>query len=332
MVVCAAAPAGDTSIFRFDNEYKAVAEELNILLAPRDDPEKSFAPTHEGCVYGIYYNTITQTWWLSNERIARIQWQLKEMLQAKEMQQQHIWSVAGKILHLKDLLIGGKFHLYHLLKANSVYTEKKDSTKMVEMSNLLKEELWWWYTMVSMCSNKAPYPDPDECLPCWALAGYTDAAGGSSLTLGSGCGAVLGEWWTYIPWTETINGEAKTESGRKIGRKLSALELVGPLALLAGNPEKVRGKALRIMVDNAGSVAIWRKGYSTSCVLSSVLVRALYEISTALECKLDIVKVTRCSDVGSEMSDALSKAEFVKFLDIAGSAAYKMNDNIVSLQ
>ena len=58
---CAAAPAGDLAIFRFDNEYKAVAEELNILLAPREDPEKSFAPCKEGCVYGVYYNTEKQT-------------------------------------------------------------------------------------------------------------------------------------------------------------------------------------------------------------------------------------------------------------------------------
>ena len=53
---CAASPASDTSIFTFDNEYKAVAQELNIKLAPRDDPEKSFAPCKVGCVYGIYYD------------------------------------------------------------------------------------------------------------------------------------------------------------------------------------------------------------------------------------------------------------------------------------
>ena len=108
---------------------------------------------------------------------------------------------------------------------------------------------------------------------------------------------VIEEWWTYIPWSDRINSNGMTESGKRLGRKLSALELVGPLALLCGAAEKIRGQAVKIMVDNAGSVAIFRKGYSTSCELSSTLVRAMYEVSVALECRVEILKVTRCSDV-----------------------------------
>ena len=64
---------------------------------------------------------------------------------------------------------------------------------------------------------------------------------------------------------EAIKDEGRTELGKMIGRKLSALELVGPLALLSRCPGKVKGKQLKIMVDISGSVAIWKKGYSTSC-------------------------------------------------------------------
>ena len=102
----------------------------------------------------------------------------------------------------------------------------------------------------------------------------------------------------------------------RLGTKLSALELVGPLALVCGCPEKVRGKPLKIFVDNSGSVAIWRKGYSTTCELSSILVHAIHEVSRSLGCQVDIVKVTRFSNPGSEMADALSKAEYVKFLEV----------------
>ena len=325
---CAAAPAGDLSIFRFDNEYKSVANELNIKLAPRDDPEKSFAPCKEGCVYGINYNTENQTWWLSEERIARMQGQMKELLDSEGVEQRKVWSLAGKIIHIKDLVIGGRFHLYHILKANSTFTEKKFADSMVHISLSLKKEVWWWYTIISMSCHRTKYPDPDASLPAWSLVGFTDAAGGSSVVYGNGCGAVLGEWWTYIPWSDVINGEGTTQSGKRLGRKLSALELVGPLALICGAAEKVRGKPVKIMVDNAGSVAIWRKGYSTSCELSSTLVKAIYEISTALECKVEIVKVTRCSDAGSEMADALSKAEFVKFRDIAVKQTLEMDGDM----
>ena len=313
---CAAAPAGDTAIFRFDNEYTKVAGELNILLAPRDDPEKSFAPCKEGCVYGINYDTTQQTWWMSEERIARMQLQIRELLECSEIEQQKIWSISGKIIHVKDLITGGKLHFYHLLKANSVHTDKKSANRMVKVSRDLKREMWWWYIMVTMGSHRSKYPDPDECLPAWSLVGHTDAAGGTTLTLGNGCGAVLEEWWTYIPWSERINNGSRTDGGRIIGRKLSALELVGPLALLSGAPDKVRGKPVMVMVDNAGSVEIFRKGYSTSCELSSTLVRAMYEVSVVLECRVSVVKVTRCSTTGSEMAKALSKVEFMKFREI----------------
>ena len=150
----------------------------------------------------------------------------------------------------------------------------------------------------------------------------------TNLLLGSGCGAVLEEWWIYLPWSNTINGQETTRSGRRVGRKLSALELVAPLAILCGAPDKVRGRALRIMVDNAGSVAIWRKGYSTKCELSSTLVRAMFEVSASLECRVEVTKVTRCSDIGSEMADALSKAEFLRFRELTLKVGYPLNKNM----
>ena len=82
------------------------------------------------------------------------------------------------------------------------------------------------------------------------------------------------------------------------------------------------------MVDNAGSLAIWRKGYSSKCELSSTLVRAMFEVAASLECRVEISKVTRCSDVGSAMSDALSKCEFVKFKELSLDFGYVMNDSM----
>ena len=214
---CAASPAGDTSIFDFDNEYKAVAQELNILLASREDPEKSFAPSKEGCVYGINYNTTQQTWWLSDDRIARIQAQIIEILESDEVPQQKIWSLAGKIIHIKDIMMAGKFHIFYLLRANAENKDKSNANAPVKISGNLKREMRWWFTMIAMSGRRTRYPDPDACLPSWALTGYTDAAGGTKLILGSRCGAVLEDWWIYIPWSRSVNGDKTRDSGRPSG-------------------------------------------------------------------------------------------------------------------
>jgi hypothetical protein len=66
-------------------------------------------------------------------------------------------------------------------------------------------------------------------------------------------------------------------------------------------------------VDNAGSVAIWRKGYSNKCGLCTTLVKAINTVSTAAGCPVTIEKITRCSDTGSELADELSKGRFLAF-------------------
>ena len=181
--------------------------------------------------------------------------------------------------------------------------------------------------MISVCGGRTKYPNPDATLPAWSLEAYTDAAGGTSASLGAGCGVVVGSWWAYLPWPYIINNGGTDEGGKQFARKLSALELVGPLVVVCGAPNEVRGKPVKIYVDNAGSVGIYEKGYSTSCSLSSTLVRAIYQVATALECRVDIVKIARCSNIGSIMADSLSKAAFINFMDTAARAGLKMNEN-----
>ena len=85
--------------------------------------------------------------------------------------------------------------------------------------------------------------------------------GGSATTLGLSCRGMSRDWWFYVPWGRKINAGVSFE-GRRLSSKLSVLELVGPLICLAAAPDMVRGRPVRIWVDNIGSVKIWQKGYS----------------------------------------------------------------------
>ena len=105
---------------------------------------------------------------------------------------------------------------------------------------------------------------------------------------------------------------------------MSALELVGPLVCVCADPDLVRCRAIRIWVDNIGSVRIWRKGYSNSCSLSTTLVRALAAVAAALGCRVFVEKVARCSSPPAVMADALSKAAFGKFREAAAAAAWPL--------
>ena len=74
-----------------------------------------------------------------------------------------------------------------------------------------------------------------------------------------------------------------------------------------------RNTELIVYVDNQGACDIWRKGFSTRCLYSYTLVRALNTVAKGLNTRVHIQKITRCSDVGALAADALSKADFGAF-------------------
>jgi hypothetical protein len=144
----------------------------------------------------------------------------------------------------------------------------------------------------------------------WAHQVFTDAAGGSLDRLGAGTGGVCGSWWFYAPWPKKVNAGGWRVDGKKVGRKLSALELIGPLVAITAGHKKFANAHVTVWVDNAGSVAIWEKGYSTRCRLSSTIVTTAHAIAAAIGCTLHIQKITRCSNVPAATADALSKGQF----------------------
>ena len=247
--------------------------------------------------------------------------QIRAALEADNLSQGEVWSMVGRVMHYCPLIPAGRFNLCHLVKANSVSSDRKFR---VEMGPELKRQLWFWLTMVRVSSGFSRIPDPVDRCPVWTRECYTDAAGGSLSGVGRGTGVVSQDWWAQVPWPRKINCGVKAEDGKKLSRKLSALELVGPLICVAAGHEWCRGRPVRIWVDNMGSVRIWKKGYSSSCGLSTTLVRAIAAVAAGLGCCVTIEKITRCSETGASMADALSKGEFEKTREMARVADWPL--------
>ena len=310
---CCAVSASFDSISRYDQTFFRVAKRLGVELASRDDPEKSFGPCTQGVVLGILYDTANWIWAYPTEKFVRLLHDLQLALDSVETRQDFLQRICGKILHVAPLVPGGKFNLVFIIQAASVST---DPSYLVPISSDLKRQLWFWLTVLRACNGRVSIPDPDISLPAWAVDVYTDAAGGSPDNSWRGVGAVSKFWWVQCPWSTAINTGRPTGDGRRLDRVLSALELVGPLLALSAAASHLQGKPVRFWVDNAGSVFIFNKGYSTSCPLSTCLVAALAQVAAALGCQLEVVKITRCSDPFSSMADALSKGAFCHFREL----------------
>ena len=306
---CGCAPAGSTILEKFDDEFHVVADKLGVKLAPRTDPEKSFGPCTKGTVLGITYDTVAWTWALPHEKLLRFLHLLRELMGVEETQQEKVMSMAGKVINICPLVPGGRFHLDQIIMASATTQEK---SAVVKVGAELKAQMLFWYQMLQVCSGRATIPRPPGKLPAWATDVYTDAAGGSPSNPGLGAGVVADNFWAFVPWSHAIN-TGKLVGGRRLDRAMSALELVGPLLALVAGHNLWRGKSIRFWVDNSGSVFIWKKGYSTSCALSTSLVKALAVVAAGLGCHVDVVKITRCSTTQADMADALSKSDMGRF-------------------
>ena len=314
---CCAVSADLSHLQRFDDTYSRVAGHLGVKLAPRDDPTKSFGPATSGVVLGIHYDSVSWTWAVPGEKLIRLLHDLQQAMDADCVRQDLVWRVVGKILHVRPLVPGGRFHILHLLKANSLSTEP---SHLLTLSPECRRQLWFWYTMLRTCSGRASLPDLDLALPAWALDIYTDAAGGSPAGDGRGAGAVCPAWWCYVPWGQAINCGRLSCDGKKLDSAMSVLELLAPLLALVTAGEDLAGRDIRFWVDNAAAVFIWKKGYSTSCLLSSTVVSAIAAIAAGLGCRIEFHKITRCSTPLASMADALSKGAFGRFNSLAAGA------------
>jgi hypothetical protein len=322
--LCAASSKEEgASLFRLEKIYRMVAESVGVVLCGTDDPEKAFSPCTRGLVLGVLYDTVNWTWEIPAEKVTRLSHQIRAVLEADTATQGEIWSLAGRIMHYAPLIPAGRMNLSHIMLANAESVDRKHT---VHITAALKRQLWFWLTMVKASSGYCRIPAPSFPLPAWAVDFFTDSAGGSLDGSARGAGGVCGRWWFQIPWGNKINGGALATDGKKLGRKMSALELVGPLACLAAALPLCRGRPVKIWVDNSGSVHIWRKGYATTCQLSSCLVRAIACIADAVNCRVDLVDVRRCSSTGPILADDLSKGLFGRFKANAAAADWELNN------
>ena len=297
---------------------------MGVKFAPRADPDKSFAPSQTGVVFGISYNSVDWTWSIPQEKLQRLILMLRQIIESDEISATQAKSLAGKLIHIKPLIPAGKYNINFIMALDGEANRAVRKTQSIKVSGECKRQVFFWLSMLKTCSGYVSIPNWPVKAQAWALDAYCDAAGGSLEGVGRGTGGVLRDWWFYIPWPKRVAAGGWMIDGLKVGRKMSALELVGPLVFMAAGQQVLAGKHVTIWVDNAGSVAIWNKGYSNSCRLSTAIVTAISAIAAATGCTVHIRKILRCSNTGAVLADQLSKARFKEFRDTASDANWPL--------
>jgi hypothetical protein len=114
--VVAVGPHNTSAIWDFDRAYREVCDYVGVSLADRSDKDKSFAPSHEGLVLGVWYDTKDFTWSIRNDKLSRILADISEAIDG-EVTLGKMMSIRGKMLNVKLLVPGGKYRLGYIIMA-----------------------------------------------------------------------------------------------------------------------------------------------------------------------------------------------------------------------
>lgn len=306
--VVAVGHPGKETIHNFDKAYREVASEVGVVLAGRDDPDKSFSPCTKGLVLGIMYDTVEFTWAIREDKLARLVDLCQRAASNEDIVVADMLSLQGKLVDIRFLVPGGRYNLSYIQGAANSGMDKGD---WLDLGQKCRQQCYWWLLNLQAAAHYNPIVDPRVNISPSALRGWTDAAGGSSERVGGGLGGLFPpKRWVYMPWPAWVNLNKPNSDGVRFARKLTCLELVAVLALMSASPNEIRNRDVEVFVDNSGAVDIYAKGGSTSCWYSYTVSKALYDIAGGLNSRLHLTKVSRYSDTGSLAADILSKANF----------------------
>ena len=317
-VLCVGPPTEDSPVHAFFEKYREEAAKVGFRLDASGNRDKVQPPDTSVTALGVEICTTTFTWRYKSDKLARILNTLNGMVEGEEMEFASLQSIVGKLIDVRFLVRGGKFHLLFFLRAAN---QDLKSFEKVQISDQLREQARWWMVALAMADKRSPIIRPEPQVPSHAMEGWTDAAGGSTSHVGAGLGGLVPPFrYFYLPWPQWLNkGESNTD-GVVFSSKLTCLELLGPLVLLVTCGDLAAGGHLRCYVDNQvsleivqlstvsqGAVDVYKKGHSTKCVYSSTIAKAIYEVSEAIGATMTIEKIRRCSDRGSYTADMVSK-------------------------
>ena len=167
------------------------------------------------------------------------------------------------MIYMVPLVPASRYHIAAAMRWNTEAAKQPHHWGWMRVPLAVKRDLEWWEVVIRLTAKGSPIPghilvvDP----PPGAKYGDSDAAGGSIEKTGQGMGVIMQGGWTHFPWPRYVNSrKVAVCCGVQWRYKMSFLELLGHLVMLATFPEKCANSVVGTKIDTAGAVVIWKRG------------------------------------------------------------------------
>jgi hypothetical protein len=192
--------------------------------------------------------------------------------------------------------------------------QRNPSTK-VRVEGQAREDLKIWRNFVQD-EEWMPIADEKHAPPTCHMVMISDAAGCSEemrkderigvASIGlDGDGIICFARQIFWPKESILYG--KDENGKRFGSKTTTLEILGLLVPFITIPGKLKRKYVEMKVDNMACVYGWERKYVRNDDCASMLLRALFLISSYLKTQVSVSHLPRVSNWEAKRVDNMSR-------------------------
>ena len=306
--------SSESDVQRWYVAYRETCSKLGVSLASEEDKDKSFPPSDSGVLLGIYFDFAAWTWSVPKIKSDKILILLFDVVNSDTITNKLVEKLAGKLCHYAPVF-GAMWERTFVI---NMVEHGKHKSYRVHCTDAAKSQCAYWIRRLLLSNIPNKIPLPMNVFPADSINIYPDAAGGS--TVGHvGMGGVFWDtspkYFFMLPWPESINHNLPNSFGHKFAQKLTVLEALAALQLFISQPDVVRGRNVTIWTDNSGLYWAFKKS-SSRCLYVYTVTKSLYTVARALDCRVRIEKVKRCSNLPSLVADTLSKGEIQSAMDL----------------
>ena len=299
---------GTGRVGKFSREYKKLCSKVGIRLAIEDESDKNkcFETSQVGVILGVHYDLVQWKWKIPDEKAGIICDQLTRVMEDKEVEVGLLESLAGRINHYCKIIWNGEWERAFMVGLTSANMRKG---RKMTINPWTREQAAWWRRAITIGTLGTRIPRTIMFHDISVINIHCDAA---SEDEDSGMGGVIDAGkqtvWVSMKWPSWITKGNKNNLGDSFNRKLTTLEGLGCLIMICSAPELLKNRTIRIHCDNIGMVFAYRKKRST-CKYVSTITKAIHDVVSSLNARVDLVKARRCSSKLEVVADLLSKSK-----------------------
>lgn len=330
-------PASSTLGPLFADHYRRICSAVGAKLAPLcPKKEKTFEDSTSGLILGIYFNTNTLTWSISQEKCDRLLHAMSGPLLGDRVSLEDMQKLLGLLNDFGQMCPFMRAFRQPLVSFLQILTDTDNKPAPLPLQAL--KDLKVWANVAVAATAGLPIPrrsvHPSEA----ALNFVSDAAGARFAKIqdrfipfadqdGRGAASISaledGPVWfcARIRWPNKLLIEARDNRDHAYGCKTPTLEAVAAILPFLCCPAELAGREVVLHTDNEAVVYGWESRRVNNDVSASILVRALHLISNYLGCTVFVSHLPRMTTKSAVLADHLTRCSTTRSAELAAISA-----------